>query len=356
MIVLDKVDRYIPALIGAQLVIVVVFFLCMQSPEAIMQTLNLQSLFERSFWFTGTEAAELSIGINWTTIVFIAGMMIMVESMARSGFFRWLCLLLAKSVRYKATPILIIFMIMSAFLSMFIDSITVLLFLSSITVELSRVLKFDPVPMIIAEIFTANLGGASTLSGDPPNIIIGTSLGLTFSDFIQNTGMIVLISMVCIILFFYFCFRKAMKASEAALGNEEVNLIPKEAITDTRDFIVGIGIFLLTVALIITHSSTGLSMATISIIAAFLTLVTSWSCALHLIKKIDWKTLLFFIGLFIVVGGLEQTHTLELLASLIGKLGDGNLIIVIAIILWLSAITSAFVDNIPFAATMVPVI
>ena len=114
-------------------------------------------------------------------------MMIMVEGMANSGFFRWLCMKIAKLVKYQIIPIFITFMLLSFVLAMFIDSITVILFLAAVTVELSQLLKFNPVPMILAEIFCANLGGSATMCGDPPNIIIGTSLGFSFADFVTNT-------------------------------------------------------------------------------------------------------------------------------------------------------------------------
>lgn len=403
MIVLDKSDRYIPAMIGAGLVIIFVFLLCMRSIDAVTQTLNFGSIFHTAFWYNSAGTAETVAGVNWTTIIFIAGMMIMVEGMGESGFFRWLCLLIAKTVRYKTAPIFIIFAIMSAVLSMFIDSITVLLFLAIVTIELSRVLKFDPVPMIITEIFCANLGGAATLCGDPPNIIIGTSLGLTFFDFASNTGLIVVICLAVIIPILYLCFRKSLNTKEVEPENKQsfkvlatyppnfkgtiinykfasifhnikqgfskrsnkekeavkdkINeLIPRNAITNIVQFIISMTIFLITVVLLITHASTGISVASIGVIAAMLTLITARREALKLIKKFDWKTILFFIGLFIVVGGLEQTHVLEMLAGIIGKMCNGNIVLVIIIILWLSAIASAFVDNIPFAATMVPVI
>jgi Na+/H+ antiporter NhaD/arsenite permease-like protein len=380
MIILDKVERYIPALIGAALVLGVVFLLCMHSTDAVVQTLNLHSMTESQFWYPGSHAMESTVGINWTTIIFIAGMMIMVEGMGHSGFFRWLCLLLAKAAKYRLTPLFILFMVLSAFLSMFIDSITVLLFLAVVTIELSRVLKFDPVPLIITEIFTANLGGAATMSGDPPNIIIGTSLGYSFMDFVVNTGPIVLVSLAIIIPFFCLVFRKELKAHKVpvALGmghpeqehhsaahlleevpyieEKKVDLVPRDAIVNRTHFLISVAIFLLTVALLVTHAATGLSVATVGVIAAVLTLVTSGKTALAHIKKLDWQTLLFFIGLFVVVGGLEQTGVLEMLANLIAQICGGNIFIVIAVILWFSAIASALVDNIPFAATMVPII
>lgn len=128
----------------------------------------------------------------------------MVEGMAKAGFFRWLCMTIAKAVRYRVIPIFITFMIMSFVLAMFIDSITVILFLAAVTVELAQLLDFNPVPLILSEIFCANLGGSATMCGDPPNIIVGTSLRYSFSDFITNTGLMAVLSLVVIIFTFIF--------------------------------------------------------------------------------------------------------------------------------------------------------
>jgi Na+/H+ antiporter NhaD/arsenite permease-like protein len=355
-IVWGKVHRYIPALIGALLVILILFLVIMRNPEAAIDVLNLGQLTRINFWIPGHNPLESHSGINWQTIVFITGMMVMVEGMGEAGFFRWVCLVVAKRVKYKVVPILVTFMLLSAFLAMFIDSITVLLFLASVTIELSRLLKFDPVPIIIAEIFASNVGGAATMSGDPPNIIIGTAFGYTFTDFLVNTGVIAWIGMVTALIFFFFAFRKQLKASVRQDSKSMSYPQPKEAIPDIKRFGISTAIFITVVVLLVTHAATGLSVAIIGVIAAILTLVTSGRGGLQLIKKLDWKTLLFFIGLFVVVGGLEQTGVLEMLAHLIGNLSGGNVMLVITIILWLSAFASALVDNIPFAATMVPVI
>ena len=154
-----------------------------------------RSFLSPGFWYRIGEA-DTSTGINWETIVFIAGMMVMVEGMAASGFFRWLCIKLARMVRFRPAPLFFLFMILSAGLSMFIDSITVIMFLAAVTAELARLLDMNPVPFILSEIFCANLGGSATMCGDPPNIIIGTSLGYSFFDFITNTGFIALASML----------------------------------------------------------------------------------------------------------------------------------------------------------------
>ncbi len=355
-IIYGKVHRFIPALIGAAFTLLIVFLLVMKSPESVTNVLNLGQLGQFRFWIPGQEHIE-SYGVNWQTIVFIGGMMTMVEGLGEVGFFRWICLFLAKMVNYKVIPILIVFMLLSGFLSMFIDSITVLLFLAMVTIELAHLLKFDPVPVIIAEIFAANTGGAATMSGDPPNIIIGTALGYTFTDFAVNTGLIAWIGMLFTLGFFYFCFRKALTSSQGNLNTSPIRYPePGEAITNHRLFRINAVIFILVVALIVTHAETGLSMALIGVIAAFLTLLVSGTRALHIIKRADWRTLLFFIGLFICVGGLEETGVLTMLAQYIKDLSGGSLILVIPLILWVSAFASAIVDNIPFAATMVPVI
>lgn len=356
LIIMDKLPRHLVTLCCGAATLIIVFGICMRSPSAIMETLNVKNIFTLGFWYSAGESGESSSGINWATIIFIAGMMIMVEGMAKAGFFRWLCLTIAKAVKYQVMPILITFMIMSAVLSMFIDSITVILFLAAVTVELSQLLKFDPIPMVLSEIFCANLGGSATMCGDPPNIIIGTSLGYTFSDFITNTGVIAGISLIAIIIFFSLCYRKELKANAAQSGDVAAYPNPSDAISSKKDFIISCVIFLLAVVLLVTHAQTGLTVAFIGVAIALITLITSPKHIGLILKKVDYKTLLFFIGLFIVVGGLEQTGVLELIASFIEKVCGGNAIVMVLVIMFISALASAVVDNIPFAATMVPVI
>lgn len=263
---------------------------------------------------------------------------------------------LAKMVNYKPIPLFITFMIMSSILAMFIDSITVILFLAAVTIELAKLLKFDPIPMILSEIFCANLGGSATMCGDPPNIIIGTSLHYSFSDFVTNTGVMAAVSLVLVVIYFYFVFRKDLLKGGA--GNIDVSSIPepREAITNKKDFTISCIIFGCAIALLVTHEQTGFTVAFIGAVIAIATLIASGRYAKQLLKLVDYKTLLFFVGLFIVVGGLEETGILEVIAGFIGVVSKGNLMLMVAIIIWVSAIASAFVDNIPFAATMIPVV
>lgn len=356
LIVLDKIERHHVTLGCGFLTLLLVFGVAMKSMNAVWETLNLKSMMTVGFWYTAGSAEESSTGINWATIIFIAGMMVMVEGMQKAGFFRWLCLLLAKMVHYKPIPLFLTFMMMSSLLAMFIDSITVILFLAAVTVELARLLKFDPVPMILAEIFCANLGGSATMCGDPPNIIIGTSLGYSFGDFVTNTGMMAGISLILILVYYFLVFRKELLTEEGQ--SVDVTTVPKPetAITSKKDFFVSCVIFTCAVVLLVTHAQTGLTVAFIGAFIAAVTLLASGKDAIKLIKKVDYKTLLFFVGLFVVVCGLEQTGCLELIAGFIGRLSHGNLKMMVAIILWISAVASAFVDNIPFAATMIPVV
>ncbi len=355
-IVTEIVERHVVSLVCALLTIIFVFGIGMHSMEAVIETINLKSIFAEEFWYLSGETSGSSAGINWETILFIFGMMVMVEGMAHVGFFRWLCMRIARLVNYQVIPLFITFMVLSTVLAMFIDSITVILFLAAVTIELSQLLKFNPVPMILSEIFCANLGGSATMCGDPPNIIIGTSLGYSFMDFVTNTGVIAGVCLIAVLVYFYLIFRKELRAGASKSVDYGSLPSPESTITDKKGFAVSCVIFAVAIVLLVTHAQTGLTVSTIGCIVAIATLVTSWKYAILLLRKVDYKTLLFFIGLFVVIGGLEQTGILEVMAAFIGKISGGNVMVMIAIIIWLSAVASAFVDNIPFATTMIPII
>lgn len=356
MIVWEKFEKHYITLTCGLLTIILVFGFGLHSMDAVVETLNYKSIFTTSFWYAAGSSEGESAGVNWATIIFLLGMMIMVEGMAEAGFFRWLCMKLAKMVNYKPIPLFISFMIMSAILAMFIDSITVILFLAAVTIELAHLLKFDPVPMILSEVFCANLGGSATMCGDPPNIIIGTALGYSFADFLLNTGLIALVALVFVVIYFYVIFHKAVMQAPGTVIDPATLPKPEDAIKNKKDFAISCVIFALAVILLVSHAATGLTVAFIGTFIAIITLIANHNKIPVLLKRVDYKTLLFFIGLFIVVGGLEQTGILKLIANFIGEVSGGNIYLMVAIIVWVSAIASAFVDNIPFAATMVPII
>ncbi|MCR5718171.1 MAG: anion permease [Oscillospiraceae bacterium] len=354
MIIMDKIEKHFVTLGCGALTLIAVFGVCKHDLGAIWKVLNISTIFTGEFWRT-TGAETESGGIDWATILFLGGMMVMVEGMARVGFFNWLCRRIAKAVRYKTIPIFFAFMIMSFILAMFIDSITVILFLASVTIELSRLLKFNPVPMIMSEIFCANLGGSATMCGDPPNIIIGSNLHYAFMDFVLNTGVAALISFVFILLYFYLVMKKSLVSTASASDYENLPS-PESFITDKRGFVVSTIIFVIAVVLLVSHNATGLTVAFIGVSIAVVTLLTSIRHIPEILKGVDYKTLLFFTGLFIVVGGLEETGVLEIIARFISDVCGSNYYLMVAIIVWVSGIASAFIDNIPFAATMVPII
>ncbi len=354
-IISEKIQRQYITLIGAAATLTIVFGIGMHSMDAVWTALSLDSMFARSFWYAKDAEVSINIGINWATIIFIAGMMIMVEGMARTGFFTWLCMWIAKIVRYRVIPIFIAFMLLSALLSMFIDSITVILFLAAITVELAIRLGFNPVPMILPEIFCASIGGSATMCGDPPNIIIGTSLGYTFGDFLRNTGTMALLSLIAAVVFFYFVFRKELNVRTRSV-DQTMFPRPEAVITSFRDFVMSIITFTCAVVLLITHAQTGLTVPTIGVIISVITFLAAPKNIIYILKRVDYKTLLFFIGLFVVVSGLELTGVLGIIAKGIKAISGDNPYLMIGIVMWVSGIASAFVDNIPFTATMIPII
>ena len=354
-IISEKFERHYITLVGAAATLVIVFGLCMHSMDAVWTALSLNSMLALSFWFALDAEASINSGINWATIIFIAGMMIMVEGMARTGFFTWLCMWIANIVHYRVIPIFISFMLLSAILSMFIDSITVILFLAAITVELANRLGFNPIPMILPEIFCASIGGSATMCGDPPNIIIGTSLGYTFGDFLRNTGTMALLSLIVVVVFFYFAFRKELNERTRSIDPTRFPR-PEAVITSFRDFVMSIATFLCAVVLLVTHAQTGLTVPTIGVIMSVITFLAAPKHIPYILKRVDYKTLLFFIGLFVVICGLELTGVLGIIARGIRAVSGGNPYLMIGIVLWVSGIASAFVDNIPFTATMVPII
>ena len=353
-IVWDRFPKHYVTLGCGALTSIFVFGVGMHSVKAFVDTIAVGGIFKRDFWYAAEEASEQTSGVNWATIIFLWGMMIMVEGMAEAGFFDWLCLKIAKLAHYEPVRIFVAFMVLSSVLAMFIDSITVILFLAAVTIRLARTLKFNPIPVIMAEIFCANLGGSATMCGDPPNIIIGTSLGYSFSDFVLNTGAIGAVSLVIIIIYFYFTMRNRLQDPADKVDSSTIDV--EIRIDNMKEFLTSTVIFLIAVALLVTHAMTGLTVAFIGVFIAAITLITAGRKAITLLKRVDYPTLLFFIGLFIVVGGLEQTGILEIIAEFIAKVSGGNAFVMIAIILWVSAIASAFIDNIPFSATMIPVI
>lgn len=289
--------------------------------------------------------------VNWEAITLLFGMFTLVITLKEVKFFR---ILGNRVVRIFGKNKLILFIILSlltAFLSAFMDSITVMMFISSLTIEVSRLMDFDPVPFILSEIVSSNIGGSATMVGDPPNVIIGTSLGFSFIDFIKNVAPISIIVLIFNLFYFLLIYKK-----ELLTNKKEVIKIKEEKIEDKYSFFISIFVFVLTIILLTLHKTLNISVGTIGLIGASLALFLNGNKFRNIWEKIDWDTLLFFIGLFIIVGSLEKVGFLSQVSNLITNLLKNNIKLLPSGILFFSGFLSSIVDNVPLAFSMVPII
>lgn len=297
--------------------------------------------------------------VSWETIGFLLGMFLLIEILVEAGFFRWVALVLAKKLNYEPIKILIFFPLLSFGLSAFVNSITVMVFLSVVTLELSRLLKFDPVPVVISEVILANIGGAATLVGDPPNVILGTVLGFNFNDFIIHNAPIAILSGITAIGVSFLMNRKAFIHLHSEVDLKEIKKIePRSQIRDK--FLLRLGLMGMAIALIFLmgrpfFEKLGIPMyvSTSSLLPAFIILTFGGRRVYkhHFMRRIDAETIMFFIGLFIMIGALEKRFIIQMAANFLGdmfKTPTGF----VSSIFWGSGIISAFVDNVPLAMAM----
>lgn len=340
MIMSNKIHRTIAGIVGAALTALLIF--------PADQSLSLVFRY-----------------VSWETLGLLFGMFTLVMGLTASGFFRWLGLLVLEKTHYNSRYVFLVFPTLAAVLSMYLDSITVMLFMASLTMEVAATLKFNPTAMLVAEIAAANIGGSATLAGDPPNIIIGTYFGYNFMDFMVNTGVIAWLVMPAVLGFFYWNARRTLPVKfeqEKYLKNplfDKREFDRRAAVTDPWLFKVGIFDLALTVILLTFHSYLQISVAVVGIITALVLLIAGGDPLKktpQFVEKLDWSTIIFFGTLFIVVGGIEFTGVIEMIAGGISGISGGNHVLLVSLILWLSAGFSAIIDNVPFAATMAPMI
>lgn len=301
--------------------------------------------------------------VSWETIGFLLGMFLLIEILIESGFFRWVALVLARKLNYEPLKILIFFPFLSFFLSAFINSITVMVFLAVVTLELSRILKFDPIPVVISEVVLSNIGGAATLVGDPPNVILGTVLGFNFNDFLVHNGPIAMLSAVAAVGVSYFMHHKAFSRAHSLAELKNIRDIdPRSQIKDVfllKCGLIGIGI---TLSLLVGKPlfdkfAISLPVAIASLLPAF-TILTFGGKRIythHFMRRIDAETIMFFIGLFILIGALEKRYIIQMAANYLGALFKAPVGFVSSVF-WGSGIISAFVDNVPLAMAMTSII
>lgn len=296
--------------------------------------------------------------VNWQTIGLLFGMFIIVVVLSDAGFFSYVAFILARRLKYNPRAMLVMFPLLAGLLASFVDSITVMLFLAAITIEIARLVKIDPVPLVVAEVIVANIGGASTLIGDPPNVILGTQLGFGFNEFVRNNGPIAFAAALLAVGVLYFTQRKALTPSAKVDTRALSKIVPESTITNRRMLLLGLAALVAAVALLISHSyleatfAIPLNVALAALIPAFFMLVVGREDVEDTLKKVDYELLLFFIGLFILVGGLEKTGVIGAFATGLVGASLGNNAVLLSLLLFGSAFISGVIDNVPFALTM----
>lgn len=295
--------------------------------------------------------------IDFNTLGLLIGMMIIVSTTAETGLFTFIAIWSAKKAKGDPVRILVYLTIITAVSSAFLDNVTTILLMVPVTFSITRHLKVPPVPFLIAQIFASNIGGTATLIGDPPNIMIGSvAKELSFLSFITNLAPVILLIMVVIIPIFILLFKKQIQTTPE-LMKKIMKLDEKSALRDLRLLRKCITILVLTIAGFFLHQIFHLESATVALTGAFILLLLTGEHVMEdAFKSVEWSTIFFFIGLFILVAGLVETGVIKKLAEVAISITNGNVTKTATLILWLSAITSAFLDNIPFTATMIPLI
>ncbi|REE91568.1 Na+/H+ antiporter NhaD/arsenite permease-like protein [Paenibacillus taihuensis] len=295
--------------------------------------------------------------IDFNTLGLLIGMMIIVSITAETGLFRFIAVWAAKKSKGKPVHILISLLLITAVCSAFLDNVTTVLLMVPVTLSITRQLRISPYPFLITQIMASNIGGTATLIGDPPNIMIGSAAKeLTFLAFITNLGPIAFIILAVNIPIFVLLFRKQMIV-KPELTKVIMEMDAKELITEHKMLYKCLSVLALTMLGFFLHQALHLESATVALAGGFLLLLMTGEHRMEeAFTKVEWATIFFFVGLFVLVSGLIETGVIESLAEHAIEVTDGNPVAASMLILWLSAIASAFLDNIPFVATMIPMI
>ncbi|QEN03532.1 hypothetical protein EW093_02060 [Thiospirochaeta perfilievii] len=294
--------------------------------------------------------------VDWNVIFLLIGMMVIVGITKKSGVFQYIAIKSAKVVKGDPIKILILFSIMTAILSALLDNVTTILILTPVIILVSVELGVRPIPYIISAALASNIGGMATLIGDPPNIMIGSAAGLGFTDFLVNMGPLVLILLIVFCGIIYLFFRKELVVSmerRARIMDFDENA----SITDVPLLIKSLSVLGVVLIFFLLHSITGLEPSTIALGgAAILMLIAGGEEIEEFFNEVEWSTIFFFIGLFMMVGGLEELGVIEFLAEKYLSATNGDVLVTSTSIIWVSGILSAILDNIPYVATMIPLV
>jgi Na+/H+ antiporter NhaD/arsenite permease-like protein len=294
-------------------------------------------------------------GIDWDVIFLLLGMMIIVSVLRKTGVFEYTAIWAAKRARGSPLRVMILLVLITAAASALLDNVTTVLLIAPVTLLVCERLGISPIPFLIAEVISSNIGGAATLIGDPPNIIIGSRAGLTFNDFLINMAPIVVIELIVFTVLLPWIFRGSFAADPKRIA-DVMALNEREAIRDTRLLVKCAVVLLGVFGAFIGHSAFHIQPSVVALLGAgVLVLITSVKPKDYLVS-VEWETLLFFAGLFIMVGGLVKTGVIGTLARWAASVTGGNALLAVMLILGVSALLSGAIDNIPYVATMSPLV
>ncbi len=327
IIISEKFNRTVVALLGA--VLMVIFHI-----------------------FNQEEALKF---IDFNTVGLLIGMMIIVNILKRTGIFQYVAIKTAKLSKGSPWRIMVYFAVITAISSALLDNVTTILLIAPVTFVITETLGLNAIPFLLTEVFSANIGGLATSIGDPTIIMISGATGLSFTDVLFNLGPVVLVIFTMLLLILKFIFNKQLHISEENKNKVEEFDVSK-AITDPTLLRKSGVILLLTIAGFASHHALGIESATIALLGAGILLLIGKVDVEEVLEEVEWPTIFFFMGLFVMVGALETVGVLEVLASGLINLTGGSVVITSLLILWVAAIASAFLDNIPFVATMIPLI
>ena len=305
---------------------------------------------------TGVMTADKALSyIDFNTIGMLVGMMILVAIIRKSGMFEYIAVRSAKAVHGDPWKIMVAFVLITAVLSSILDNVTTVLLVGPMTIAIARMLDINPVPFLMTQILASNIGGTATLIGDPPNIMIGSAAGLSFTDFLANTGVCVIFVMLALLLMMRIFYKKQVESGD--IDTEHVMALdPDKSISDRALMNKGIAVIILTIIGFIFHDKIGVDSAVIALTAAAVMLLISHQDVDEAISGVEGTTIVFFMSLFVVVGGLTETGVIKSLSTLVINMTNGHPVVTMVVLLWVSAILSSFLDNIPFVATLIPLV
>jgi Na+/H+ antiporter NhaD/arsenite permease-like protein len=301
------------------------------------------------------DQSDAIASIDFNTIGLLAGMMLLVRLTEPTGVYNWMAIRAGQLSRGEPLAVVVSLALTTGVLSAFLDNLTTVLLMVPITFLLADALDIDPIPLVIIEVIASNIGGTATLIGDPPNIIIAGATDLSFMAFIGNLAPIVAVTFVVVVGLLYIVYRGRLRIAPAA--RRRVRDLDAAAAIENRDELVRtVPVLLLTIVVFFFHKPLHLEPATVALAGATAALLITRQSLDEALRGIEWATLFFFIGLFVMVGALEETGAIAEVADGIASITDGDRTAELLGIAWLSAIGSAIVDNIPFTTTMIPVV